>query len=233
MIRNAQTMKIPQPNYFKIAVHLAALAPLVWLVWAYMTNNLTVNPIQAATQRSGKFAIILLVSALAITPLYTLTGIRQLTTVRRALGLYAFIYATIHFSIFVGLDYGFDWALVIPEIFAKRYTVVGLAAGLILLPLAITSFKWWMKKLGKNWKRLHRLVYLAGILVVIHFAWAKKGDIFRLSGDIWQPLLFGAIVLLLLIMRLPPVRRWISKTRQRITNHRFVKANQHRSIPNI
>jgi sulfoxide reductase heme-binding subunit YedZ len=214
-------MKIARPNYFKLAVNLAALAPLIWLVWAYATNNLTVNPIQAATQRSGKFAIILLVSTLAVTPLYTLTGIRQLNSIRRTLGLYAFFYVSLHFLTFIGLDYRFDWGLVIPEIFAKRYTVVGLTAGLILLPLAITSFRWWMKKMGKNWKRLHRLIYLAGVLVVLHYAWARKGDIFNLSGDILQPLLFGAIVLLLLIMRLPPVRKWVSKTRQRLLKRRL------------
>ena len=224
-------MKIPSPNYLKIAVNLAALAPLLWLVWAYATNNLTVNPVQAATQRSGKFAIILLVSTLAVTPLYTLTGIRQLNTIRRTLGLYAFFYASLHFLTFIGLDYRFDWGLVIPEIFAKRYTVVGLTAGLILLLLTITSFRWWMKKLGKNWKRLHRLVYLAGVLVVVHYAWSKKGDIFSLSGDILQPLLFGAIVVLLLIMRLPPVRKWVSNTRQSLLKRRHTSPNPKPPLP--
>lgn len=202
----------------KIAAHIGALIPLIWLVWAYTSNNLTVNPIQAATQRTGDYAIVLLVLSLAITPLYTLTGIRQLTPLRRLLGLYAFTYAALHFLIFIGWDYGFDWGLVIPEIFAKQYTLVGLISGLILLALAITSFKWWMKKLGKNWKRLHQLVYAAGILVVIHFAWARKGDILRLTGDIQQPLILGAVVLLLLVLRLPAIRRWISNFRRKIPN---------------
>lgn len=220
-------MKIPRPEPLKIAIHIGALLPLVWLIWAYFSNNLTFNPIQAATQRTGKFALILLVLTLAITPLYMLTRKKQLLGIRRMLGLYAFMYAAIHFVIFIGWDYGFDFNLVIPEIFAKRYTVVGLITGFIMLLLAITSFKWWMKRLGKNWKRLHKLIYLAGTLVIVHYAWSKKGDILRLSGDIQQPLIFGAIVTILLIMRLPPVRRWISRTRKRITRRKSTSLSQH------
>lgn len=200
----------------KIIAHIGALTPLIWLIWAYLSDNLTVNPIQAATQRTGDYAIVLLTLSLAVTPLYTITRIRQIIPLRRLLGLYAFIYAAMHFAIFIGWDYGFDWGLVIPEIFAKQYTVVGLVSGIILLALAITSFKWWMKRLGKNWKRLHQLVYAAGILVVIHFAWARKGDILRLTGDIQQPLILGAVVLLLLFLRLPPVRKWVSNSRRKL-----------------
>ena len=206
--------KIPSPNYLKLIVHIAAISPLIWLIWAYSTNNLSVNPIQAATQFTGKYALIFLVITLAITPFYTLTGIRKVLPIRRMLGLYTFLYAAIHFFIFVGVDYSFQLSLVIPEIFAKRYTIIGLIAGFLLLALAITSFKWWMKYLGKNWKRLHQLIYLIAPLVVIHFAWARKGDILRLSGDVQQPLIFGAIVVILLIMRLPPVRKSLSSLKQ-------------------
>lgn len=178
---------------------------------------MTFNPIQAATQHTGKFALILLVLTLAVTPIHTLTGYRKIISVRRTLGLYAFLYAAIHFSIFAWLDYGLDLGLIFQEITTKRYIIVGFSTGIILLLLAITSFKWWMVKLGKNWKRLHRLVYLAGTLVILHYTWAKKGDLFRLTGDIGQPLLFGLIVLLLLILRLPWVRIWISNTRRRIS----------------
>ena len=202
----------------KIVVHVGSIVPILWLLWAYYTGNLTVNPIQAATQRSGDYAIILLVLTLAVTPLITISGFRELGTTRRIIGLYAFIYASIHLAIYVGLDYGFDWGLVIPEIISKQYTLVGLISGFILLALAVTSFKWWMKLLGKNWKRLHRLVYVAGLLVTIHFAWARKGDIFKLSGDIQQPLIIGFTIIILLLLRLPPVRKWITKSRQRIVS---------------
>jgi sulfoxide reductase heme-binding subunit YedZ len=132
---------------------------------------------------------------------------------RRTLGLYAFMFAAIHFSIFIWLDYGLDLSLLLVEIVEKRYILVGAGALLILVSLAMTSFKWWMKRLGKNWKRLHRLVYLAGVLVIVHYAWAKKGDLLSLQGDIWQPLFFGLFLALLLIMRIPIVRRTVSNRR--------------------
>lgn len=203
-------------NRLQIVVHVGVWLLLAWLAWDYLSGNLTVNPIQAATQRSGKYALILLVLSLACTPLYRLFGFRQALTVRRPLGLYAFLFAALHFGIFTGLDFGFDWNLLKIEFLERRYILVGLGALSILTPLAITSFKWWMKRLGKNWKRLHRLVYLAGPLVIIHYAWAKKGDLLRLQGDIWQPLLFGGIVLLLLVVRIPVVRRTIQRLRERI-----------------
>jgi sulfoxide reductase heme-binding subunit YedZ len=200
----------------QIVVHLAAWSLLAWLVWDYFADNLTINPIQAATQRTGKYALILLTLSLACTPLNTLFGLRQALTARRPLGLYGFMFAAIHFSIYVWWDYGFDWSLILGEISEKRYVLVGFSALLILLSLAATSFRWWMKRLGKNWKRLHRLVYLAVPLVIVHFSWAKKGDILRLQGDIWQPLSFGLVVTLLLVVRIPPVRRAASRLRLRL-----------------
>ena len=158
----------------QIGVHLTAWALAIWLVWAYSTGNLTVNPIQDLTQRTGKIALIFLVSSLACTPINTVFGFKPALKVRRALGLYAFVFATSHGLILVGLDYGFDWFLLQLEILDKRYILVGLSAFLILLLLAITSFRWWMRRLGKYWKWLHRLVYLAGILVVLHYRLGEK-----------------------------------------------------------
>jgi sulfoxide reductase heme-binding subunit YedZ len=129
--------------------------------------------------------------------------------VRRALGLYAFLYASVHFAIFVGLDYGLDLDLIPQAIFDQRYVVVGFAAGLILLALAITSTKGWQKRLGRTWTQLHRLVYLAGVLVIVHFLWLVK--------DIREPLRYGALLALLLALRLPPVRRAVSRARHRLS----------------
>jgi sulfoxide reductase heme-binding subunit YedZ len=120
------------------------------------------------------------------------------------------MYATIHMLVFVGLDYGLSWPLIRDAILEKRYILVGALSFLMLLPLAITSFKYWMKRLGRNWTRLHRLIYLVAPLVVLHYAWAKKGDLFHLRGDILRPLAYGLIVILLLLFRLPPVRRALS-----------------------
>lgn len=187
-------------------VHIGAWIPLLSIACDYTHDGLTANPIQAVTLRTGKTALVLLVLTLAVTPAVTLTGQRWLVKLRRLLGLYAFMYVAIHFLIFTGLDYGFDAALLGDALFEKRYAYVGLAAGLILLSLAITSTKGWMRRLGKNWKRLHRGVYLAGALAVVHYAWLVKSD-YR------QPLAFGALVLALLALRLPFVRRKLSGIR--------------------
>jgi sulfoxide reductase heme-binding subunit YedZ len=196
---------------FQLVVHIGAWIPLAWLVWAYTTNHLTVNPIQAATQQAGKFAITLLVLSLACTPLHTIFRWRGVLKLRRALGLYALMYAGLHLYILVGVDYGFDLGSLWGDLSGKPYIIVGAATLLILIPLGITSTKGWMKRLGKTWRQLHRLVYLASLLAVLHFAWAKKGDLFFLRGDIAQPLLYGGIVLLLLVLRIPFIRRGISQ----------------------
>jgi sulfoxide reductase heme-binding subunit YedZ len=204
------TISLPRFTKFQAAVHIAAWIPLALLVFNWFTNNLTFNPIQALQLRTGKYALVLLILALACTPLNTIFGFRQAIKVRRALGLYAFMYASIHFLIFIGLDYQFDLILLQEAIFEKRYAFVGFAAGLILLVLAITSTRGWKKRLGRTWTKLHKFVYLAGILVIVHYVWLVKSDI-RI------PLLYGAVVLTLLILRIPTVRRQASKFRQRKT----------------
>jgi sulfoxide reductase heme-binding subunit YedZ len=190
-------------RWLQVLTHVAALLPLVLLVWDYWQGRLIVDPIREITTRTGKTALILLVLSLACTPINTIFGFKRALRVRRALGLYAFMYAGLHFLTFVGLDYGFDFDLIAQDILDQRYVLVGLAAGLLLLPLAITSIKGWQKRLGKNWKRLHRLVYLAGILAILHFVWLVK--------DIREPLRYGAVVALLLIVRIPGIRRAVSR----------------------
>ena len=202
----------------QIVVHTGAWIPLAWLVWAYFNHRLTVNPIQDAMQRTGRYALLLLVLCLACTPLKTLLGWQGVIKVRPALGLYAFLYAAIHFLILSGLDYQFNFVLLFADLRGKLYVWVGVAAGLILLALAATSFRRTMQRLGKNWKRLHRLIYLASLLVILHYAWAKKGDLFHLRGDIQQPFLYGLLVILLLALRIPPVARGIKRLRSGLTD---------------
>lgn len=211
-------MKHFQFSKFQIVVHIGALLPLAYLIWDIALNNLSVNPIQDITFRTGKAALVLLVLALAVTPINTVTGFRQVIKVRRALGLYAFMYAAIHLFIFTVVDYGFDLRLIWLETLEKRYIYIGFAAFLILLPLAITSTRGWQKRLGKTWKTLHKWVYLAGCLVVLHYAWVQK-------SDIRQPILFGGIVALLLILRIPRVRKRVSSWRGRHFSARKRSAN--------
>ncbi len=184
------------------------MAQLAYL-WAF--GSLTANPIQFVEQYLGRAALTLLVLSLAVTPVITVTKWRVLGKHRRTLGLYAFLYFALHLLTFVVLDYGLDWVEIARLTTEKPFIFVGLLAGLILLALAATSFKYWMKRLGKNWKRLHKTVYLASGLVVLHYAWAVKGSLTNLSGDILHPLGFGLLVLILLVLRIPAVRRRIAR----------------------
>ena len=199
--------------WLPILTHVGALLPLARLIWNFFHDQLTANPIQYITFQTGKSALVLLVLALACTPLNTIFELKRVVGLRKTLGLYAFLYATLHFLTFVGLDYQFDPELLKEAIFKKRYALVGFAAFLSLLPLAITSTKGWMRRLGKNWKRLHRLIYLAALLAVIHFVWLVK-------SDIREPLAYGAVVLLLLALRLKAIRRALVDLRERFAARR-------------
>ncbi|MBI1794455.1 MAG: sulfoxide reductase heme-binding subunit YedZ [Chloroflexi bacterium] len=207
--------KIPYTP-LQIAVHLYAWSALVGLVIAFFTRNLTANPIQAMEQRTGRHALTLLVLSLACTPLNTLFGWRELLKRRRALGLYAFMYATIHVLIFINLDYGLAWSLIIQTVLQKPYIVYGMTVFLLLIPVALTSFDIWKVRLGKNWKRLHQILYFIAPLAALHYALSKKGNIFRLQGDIVRPFIYGLVILILLILRLPRVRKFFASLRTRI-----------------
>jgi sulfoxide reductase heme-binding subunit YedZ len=192
----------------QILTHVGALLPLAWLLWETWQGQLIVDPVKEITSRTGKTALILLILSLACTPVNTIFGfkwVKHALRLRRPLGLYAFLYAGLHFLTFLGLDYGFDLDLIRQDILDQRYVLVGFATGLLLLPLAITSTKGWQKRLGKNWKRLHRLVYLASIVDIVHFVWLTK--------DIREPLRYGGVVALLLIVRIPAIKRAISNAR--------------------
>lgn len=192
-------------RWLRLFVHIGALIPLAWIVWQYWQGLFLVDPVREITTRTGKISLILLVLTLLCTPLATLFGFQEGLRVRRTLGLYTFLYVSLHFATFVWLDYGFDLVLLQEAIFAQRYVVVGFAAGLILLALAITSTTGWQRRLGKNWKRLHRLIYLASILVIVHFAWLVK--------DLREPLRYGLVVAVLLVLRIPRVRQAVSRAR--------------------
>ena len=187
--------------------HVGAVIPLIVLIFDYLTSNLSANPIQTAEQRTGKIALILLVIMLAVTPFQIFYKTRLLSGMRKRLGLYSFLYASIHLSIFIFLDYGLNWVSIFNQLTQKTYIIYGLIAFLILLSMAITSFRWWKVKLGKNWKRLHRLVYLAAILIVLHYAFGQKGDVLQLRGNLIQPVVYGSITLVLLLLRIPQVKK--------------------------
>jgi methionine sulfoxide reductase heme-binding subunit len=204
-------MKLWSKRLIPYITHIGSLLPLIWLVVDGFTNHLTANPVQALTQRTGQIAIVLLLISLAVTPLNTFLHLPVLAVQRRALGLYAFLYSSLHVLAYVGLDYGFAWGFLWNEFIQKRFLFVGVISFIIMIPLALTSLNWWQKKLGKNWKLLHRLVYVAGVLAVLHYAWSLKGDLFRFSGDVNYPQASLLILIILLILRLSPIRRWVAR----------------------
>jgi sulfoxide reductase heme-binding subunit YedZ len=195
-------------RWLQILVHVVALSPLVLLVWQYWQGLFLVDPVREITTRTGKTALILLVLSLAVTPIYTVSGFKPVLRVRRALGLYSFLYVSLHFLTFIGLDYQFDIDLIAGAIFDQRFVLAGFITGLLLVPLALTSTKGFQKRLGKHWKLVHRLVFLAVILDLVHFAWLVK--------DIREPLRYAAVVALLLVLRIPRVRTAVSQLRHRL-----------------
>jgi sulfoxide reductase heme-binding subunit YedZ len=191
------------------ALHVAAWVPAAQIAYWWFSGQMTFNPIQDLTFATGFPALVFLVLTLAVTPVNTLFGWRWAIPLRRWLGLYAFFYATAHMLIFVVLDYAFAWADMVRQILEKQYILAGLGALLVMLPLALTSTKGWQKRLGRSWKDLHSTVYLAAILAVLHFIWLVK-------ADLTQPLIFAGIVAVLLVMRIPAVRKWLSGLRQKV-----------------
>lgn len=202
----------------QIATHIGAFIPLIVLAWDFWfgspTSPLMINPFQEVTFRTGKTTLVLLMLTLAVTPINIVFGIKQVLPLRKPLGNYTFMYGVIHFLIFI-VDNGYvdntiDFMAVYQATFEKRFAYVGFTALMIMLPLALTSNRWAMRHLRKNWKRLHRIVYAAGIAGVIHYVWLVK-------SDIRQPLAFGALLILLLVIRVPAVRRTIINFRRGLT----------------
>lgn len=194
-------------SWLWLLANIGAAFPLVWLLWDQVTDNLSINPIDDYTNRTGYTAIVLLLLSLAVTPIVTVTGWRKASTIRKSLGVWALIYAFLHMLVFVGLDYGFSLDFILLDgLPTKPYILVGLAALLILIPLGLTSTKGMQKRLGKNWKKLHRWVYAAGILAAIHFIWVRK-------VAFGEPTIFAIILALLLIARIPAVRTWLGGLR--------------------
>lgn len=188
-------------------VWMAVLGPLPWLVWLFVSGGLGANPIESLQHRTGHYAIRLLAASLAITPLRALTGWGWLVVNRRTLGLGAFCWAIVHLCVYVGLDLFFDFELFLEDIVKRRYITVGMLAILLLTPLAVTSTKGWIKRLGgARWNKLHRLVYVAMLAAITHYLWAVK-------LDITLPVIYFIAVGFLLGFRFVMHRKRVNKAR--------------------
>jgi len=176
--------------------HLLCALPLGWLAVRFGLDGLGANPIEAAVRFLGDWGLRMLLIALAVTPLRVWAKLPVLAKYRRMVGLWAFAYALLHLAAYVVLDQFFDWDNILREIVKHKFITAGMAAFLLLLPLAITSTQGMIRRLGGlRWRRLHRAVFLAAPLAVLHYGWMVK-------ADIRQPLLYGAILALLLAARL-------------------------------
>lgn len=175
---------------------LLCLLPLARLLALGASGGLGANPIEFITRSTGTWTLVGLLLTLAVTPLRRLTGWSRLVRYRRMLGLFAFFYASLHFVTYLWLDQFFDPAAIVRDIVKRPFITVGFAAFVLLIPLAATSTKAMMRRLGRNWQRLHRLVYPIALLGVLHYLWLVK-------KDLTEPLIYGAVLAVLLAARLP------------------------------
>ena len=193
-----------------IAAHIGSWIPLVLLLWNLWLGTLGPDIIREATLRTGKAALVLLVLSLACTPVNILFRYKPVLKLRRPLGLYSLMYASIHFAIFIGIDYFFNFVLIKGALFERRYALVGLSTGLILLALAITSTNGWKQRLKVNWKRLHKLAYAAGVLAVVHYIWLVKQGVL-------EPWYWAVGMVLLLLIRVKPVKKFLSSGTRKLS----------------
>jgi len=198
--------------WFKPAVFLAAAVPGLWLARRAWTGDLGVDPVTTLMHTSGRDALLLLLATLAVTPIRRLTGWNRIQSVRRMLGLWTFFYALAHLSmylVFNQLCYSFatcEFASIWDDVVKRKFIFAGMAAFAVLLALALTSTTGWIRRLGRNWVRLHRLIYVAGGAAIIHFVWKEK-------SDYSEPAKWGAVLAVLLALRVwfAVRRRWAGR----------------------
>ena len=187
----------------KRLLFIACSVPFCLLLYNGFTNNLTANPIKEITHFTGEWTLNLLLATLAVTPLRKITGNNSLIRYRRMLGLFTFFYACLHFSTYLVLDQFFDWNEIVLDVAKRPYITVGFTAFTLLIPLAVTSTNKMVQRLGNNWRKLHKLIYLIGALAIVHYLWLVKADLL-------PPIIYGIILCVLLALRSPrikPLRR--------------------------
>jgi methionine sulfoxide reductase heme-binding subunit len=182
-------------DYFKPAVFLLSLWPIYIIIYQLIYNELGPEPVDRIINHFGEWTLIFVLLTLSMTPLKKITNSLEWIKFRRMLGLFAFFYASIHMLSYVGLDYRFDFKPLIDDILKKKFIFIGFSAWLLLIPLAITSSDKMVKVLKKNWKKIHRFVYIISVFGVLHFIWLSKTIFFK-------PLIFLIILIILLLFRI-------------------------------
>lgn len=204
--RSPRVPRTPKPwgqRALKPLAWILSLLPLAVLVWRAATDNLGAEPVEEVLHATGYWALVLLLATLAVSPLRKLSGWNPIIGVRRLLGLFAFLYATLHVAVYFGVEQFFDLYAIIEDIIKRPFITVGFLAWVLLIPLAATSTRGWIRRLGKRWQLLHRLVYLIAALGVVHFLWSTK-------VDEPEPVIFAVGLLVLLAFRAPLLRKRFS-----------------------
>ena len=180
----------------KVAVFLACLVPIAWLVITALTDNLSANPIKDITEDTGTWTLRFLLITLCVTPFRKLTGWNEVIKYRRMLGLFAFFYGFLHFLTYAWLDQLFSIPDIVQDVYKRPFITAGFSGFVVMIPLAITSTKKWIARLGgKQWQLLHRLTYVSAIAGVVHYLWLVKADTQR-------PLVYGFLLSVLLAFRI-------------------------------
>lgn len=187
-------------KYFKPFIFIICLWPLGTIILDIYYNDLGAEPVKKIMNHFGEWTLIFICLTLALSPLKRITNLSFWIKFRRMLGLFVFFYATIHLLTYVGLDYRFDWEPIINDVLKKKYIFIGFSAWLLLIPLAITSSQKMIKLLGRNWKNLHRLLYVIAIFGSLHYIWLSKTIFFK-------PLIYTLIIVVLLALRIKIKKR--------------------------
>ncbi len=190
-----------QQQWIRRSLFLIALLPLARVIWMGVHDRLGANPIEYITRASGDWTLYFLCLTLAITPLRKLSGQAWLLKLRRMLGLFCFFYACLHVTTFIWFDHFFDLAEMWKDVKKRPFITVGFSAFLLLWPLALTSTNGMMRRLGRRWQMLHRLVYLVALLALLHFWWMRAG-----KNNFGEPIIVGSIIVLLIGARV--ALRW-------------------------
>ena len=198
--------KVLGSKWIKVPVFMLCLVPVGQLVWRALHHHLTANPIEYITHQTGDWTLIFVVITLTVTPARKLLGLPELIRFRRMLGLFAFFYGLLHFSTWIGLDKFFDGPEMLHDVRKRPFITAGFTGFVLMIPLALTSTAGWIRRLGgKRWQALHRLIYGTAIAGVVHYYWLVK-------SDVRKPLFYGALVGLLLALR---VGFWIVRRREK------------------
>ncbi len=186
----------------KVLVFSLCFAPTLVLIWDSLTGGLSVNPIEDITHRTGDWALRFVLLTLAVTPFRWLSGWNEVIRYRRMLGLFTFWYASLHFSTYIVFDHFFDVRSIADDVIERKYVTAGFFGFVLMLPLAVTSTQGWIRRLGKRWSVLHRLIYVAAVAGVVHFLWLVK-------LETSEPLIYAAVLSGLFLVRV--VRRKLTR----------------------